>query len=385
MAGFLSSIRQYLLGPYDLSFMVDTGRAMSIQGLPSVERAIDGVSGLLASVSLCAYDQAGKEADPAPLRLLTGTASALVTGHDLRKWMVSEAFVMGNAYVYIARTLNGEPAELIPLDRGRVLIDWSRSPIRYKLDGKEVDSADIIHIKASHSRWAFLGESPLDKCKVQLELLAKLDAWAASMAQSGTTRRLAFRFPTPISDTAKQSVIAGWKAKLSREGGASEPLVVDGGATIEGVSGANDMESITSARTAAMAEVARALGVPYAFLAAAEAGTQIDLAATRTLCDQTLFPWARRIENELQEKLFPGYRLEHDLTELKRGSIKEHARDLAKLVMAGVLTPNDARWFLGVEPHEDGDELTVRLDTVNGQAVHNDEQQEDETNEAGDN
>jgi HK97 family phage portal protein len=180
-------------------------------------------------------------------------------------------------------------------------------------------------------------------------------------------------------------VIAGWKAKLSREGGASEPLVVDGGATIEGVSGANDMESITSARTAAMAEVARALGVPYAFLAAAEAGTQIDLAATRTLCDQTLFPWARRIENELQEKLFPGYRLEHDLTELKRGSIKEHARDLAKLVMAGVLTPNDARWFLGVEPHEDGDELTVRLDTVNGQAVHNDEQQEDETNEAGDN
>jgi HK97 family phage portal protein len=145
------------------------------------------------------------------------------------------------------------------------------------------------------------------------------------------------------------------------------------------------MESITSARTAAMAEVARALGVPYAFLAAAEAGTQIDLSATRTLCDQTLFPWARRIENELQEKLFPGYRLEHDLTELKRGSIKEHARDLAKLVMAGVLTPNDARWFLGVEPHEDGDELTVRLDTVNGQAVHNDEQQEDETNEAGDN
>jgi HK97 family phage portal protein len=132
-----------------------------------------------------------------------------------------------------------------------------------------------------------------------------------------------------------------------------------------------------------MGEIARALNVPLSFLAASESGTQITLDAQRALVDQTLRPWARRIEAELQQKLFPGYRIEHDLQELLRGTMKDTAKELTKLVESGILTPNDARWFIGMPPVSDpiADQLRVRLDTTAGQA---DADREDEESESPD-
>lgn len=134
-----------------------------------------------------------------------------------------------------------------------------------------------------------------------------------------------------------------------------------------------------------MGEIARALNVPLSFLAASEAGTQITLDAQRALVDQTLRPWARRIEAELQMKLFPGYRIEHDLQELLRGTMKDTAKELTKLVESGILTPNDARWFIGMPPVADAtaDQLRVRLDTTAGQAEA-DADREDEESESPD-
>lgn len=382
--GLLSSLRRYFIGGFDASMLVDTSSVGEVEALPGVQRAIEGVASLLASTTLCVYDSQDQEIQPAVLSLLTGRSTEMVNGWDLRRWMVTEALSQGNSYTYIARTYSGEAAELIPLDRGRVTINWAADPYRYLLDGKEVPAADLLHVKSGYSRWALLGESPLDKCRTQLELIASLDSWANTMAATGTTRRLAFKFPTPISEQAKQSILASWKAKHSRTGGNAEPLIIDGGGAIEGVSGTDDLKALTDARTAAMGEIARALNIPLSFLAASEAGTQITLDAQRALVDQTLRPWARRIEAELIGKLMPGYRVEHDLQELLRGTMKDTAKELAKLVQAGILTPNDARWFIGMQPMagEFANNLMVRLDTTAGQAGIEDEPEESESEDA---
>ena len=377
----LSRLRQYFIGGFDASMLVETSSAGDVEALPAVQRCIEGISSMLASVSVCCYDSKDLEVYPAALSLLTGRSTEMVNGWELRRWMVTEAFTQGNSYVYIARTYAGEVAELIPLDRGRVTIDWSASPYRYLLDGKPVPAADLLHTKSGYSRWAFIGESPLDKCRTQLQLIADLDNWAATMAATGTTRRLSFQFPTPISEQAKQTILLAWKAKHAKSGGASEPLIIDGGGKIEGVSGQGDLDAVTAARTSAMGEVARAMNVPLSFLAATEAGTQIDLNAQRALVDQTLRPWAKRIEAEFMAKLLPGYRVEHDLQELLRGTMKDTAKELSKLVMAGVLTPNDARWFIGMQPVQDpmADELMQRLDTAAGQAEVNGDREDEES------
>lgn len=379
--GFLSRLRSYFIGGFDASLLVETSSAGEVEALPGVQRCIEGISSMLASVTLCVYDSADQEVQPAALSLLTGRATEMVNGWELRRWMVTEAFTQGNSYVYIARTYAGEVAELIPLDRGRVTIDWTSSPYRYLLDGKPVPSSDLIHTKSGYSRWAFIGESPLDKCRTQLQLVSDLDTWAATMAATGTTRRLSFQFPTPISEQAKQTILLGWKAKHARSGGSAEPLIIDGGGKIEGVSGQGDLDAVTAARTAAMGEIARALNVPLSFLAATESGTQIDLNAQRALVDQTLRPWAKRIEAEIMAKILPGYRVEHDLQELLRGTMKDTAKELSKLVMSGVLTPNDARWFIGMQPVQDpmANELMMRLDTAAGQAEVNGDREDEES------
>jgi HK97 family phage portal protein len=379
--GLLSSLRRYFIGGFDASMLVDSSSVGDVEALPGVQRAVEGVASMLASVSICVYDSQDQEVYPAALNLLTGRATELVNGWDLRRWLVTESISQGNAYAYLARTYSGEVAEIIPIDRGRVTIDWSANPFRYLLDGQPISSADLIHVKSGYSRWAFIGESPLDKCRTQLELIANLDQWAATMAATGTTRRLAFKFPTPISEQAKQSILLAWKAKHTRTTGAGEPLIIDGGGSIEGVSGSDDLSALTNARTAAMGEIARALNIPLSFLAATESGTQVTLDAQRALVDQTLRPWARRIEAELMAKLLPGYRVEHDLQELLRGTMKDTAKELSKLVMGGILTPNDARWFIGMQPVKDpmADELMQRLDTAAGQAEVNGDREDEES------
>jgi HK97 family phage portal protein len=379
--GLLSRFRSYFLGSFNASMLVDTSSVGDVEALPGVQRAIEGVASMLASVTLCVYDSRDQEVQPAALSLLTGRSTEMVNGWDLRRWLVTDAMTQGNAYAYIARTYSGEAAELIPLERGRITINWSANPLQYLLDGQPIPASDLIHVKGGYSRWAFIGESPLDKCRTQLQLVADLDNWAATMAATGTTRRLSFQFPTPISEQAKQTILLAWKAKHAKSGGASEPLIIDGGGKIEGVSGQGDLDAVTAARTAAMGEIARALNLPLSFLAATEAGTQIDLNAQRALVDQTLRPWAKRIEAELTAKLLPGYRVEHDLQELLRGTMKDTAKELSKLVMGGILTPNDARWFIGMQPVQDpmADELMMRLDTAAGQAEVNGDREDEES------
>ena len=84
-------------------------------------------------------------------------------------------------------------------------------------------------------------------------------------------------------------------------------------------------------------------------------------------------------------KLLPGYRVEHDLQELLRGTMKDTGKMLGQLVQGGVLTPNDARWVLGFQPINDpsADELMQRLDTAAGQAEV-DGDREDEESESPD-
>ena len=80
-------------------------------------------------------------------------------------------------------------------------------------------------------------------------------------------------------------------------------------------------------------------------------------------------------------KILPGYRVEHDLQELLRGTMKDTAKELSKLVMGGILTPNDARWFIGMQPVQDpmADELMMRLDTAAGQAEVNGDREDEES------
>ncbi len=54
----------------------------------------------------------------------------------------------GNAYAYIARTYSGEAAELIPLERGRITINWSANPLQYLLDEPH-DASDTLGGTAS--------------------------------------------------------------------------------------------------------------------------------------------------------------------------------------------------------------------------------------------
>ena len=67
----------------------------------------------------------------------------------------------------------------------------------------------------------------------------------------------------------------------------------------------------------------------------------------------TLRPWLNRIEQELTRKLLgglPQYSISHDVSDLLRLDIKSQMEALKSSIQSGIMTPNEARLELGLNP-----------------------------------
>ena len=110
-------------------------------------------------------------------------------------------------------------------------------------------------------------------------------------------------------------------------------------------------------------EIARAFGVPPEMLYQQGGGalaSQVETA--RAYVDGALSQWVNAWESEITRKLCgPGERARFDVDILLRGNLRDAGMAFSKLVLAGVMSPNDARKRLGLEPLDGLDTPTVSM------------------------
>ena len=90
----------------------------------------------------------------------------------------------------------------------------------------------------------------------------------------------------------------------------------------------------------------------------------------RAYADGAIAAWASAWESELTRKLCrPGETVKIDTTPIVRGNLRDQGMAFSKLVMAGVMSPNDARHYLGLPPVAGLDEPKVSMPGGNSAAV----------------
>ena len=351
--------------------------------LPAVVRAIQLLSSDIARLPVHVVRADGSIIDGHPVaQMLTRDASRWQSGFDFRRFVTSCALTSGNGLALIRRAGDGTVAELQPIPVGAARAQWTDEGVEYLIKDVKLAADQVVHVGAYPDllfpAWFV---SPLDAAAHAMQLAADQDAAHSALVKTGSTGKISLSHPGAMSDQAVQAIRDAWQTMHATPDGASRPLILREGMKAERISQETSTSNLESRRYS-IQEIARAFMVPPEMLFQQGGGALASQAETaRAYVDGGLALWTSAWAAEIERKLLaPGERLHFDVDVLLRGNLKDAGQSLSKLVLGGVMSPNDARRRLGLPPVAGMDQPTLAMPGGASAAVGPDndgEEQED--------
>jgi len=332
-------------------------------GIPSVTPSSAlAYTPVYRAASLIANDVARTEmyVEDVTLGRLLENPNRWQNGFEFRRAMTLQCLLYGNAFALINRTLGGELLELLPLDIESVSLDLSKAEPFYKTrQYGDVPTDAMLHIRAIglDGLW---GESPVRLCRTSLQVLASQENAQLEVMKNAGNPKLAFVHPGPLSEAARQSISEKFVQSHSGAQNAGRPLVLAEGMRVERISSTLDDNGIAAARKYSIEDVSRIYGVPTSYLSehtTTAFGSMEWL--SRMYVDACLSHWFATWHSELKAKVAPFSAIRFDTDTIARPSLAEQFAALRTGVESGVITRNEAREWLDLDPLPGLDEPIV--------------------------
>lgn len=137
------------------------------------------------------------------------------------------------------------------------------------------------------------------------------------------------------------------------------------------------------AREFSVQEVSRLFGVPVVYLSEHSRSTFASITElTRSYWDGCLAHWTSAWADEVRRKLLaPGQKLVWDTRDLLKGSFSDQVSALRSAVEVGLLTQNEARERLGLNPVDGGDQVLRPANTYSDQDEDGDDEDDADVEE----
>jgi len=325
-----------------------------------VYRAVTLIAGDIARIEL--------EVSNGGADSLLRSPSPYMSSFELRRTLTMQVLLYGNAFAAINRTRGGELLELIPLEPESVSLDTSGARPVYRTSAYgEVQMADMFHLRAPglNGLW---GESPVALCRTSLQLLAAQEQMALKSFENAGNPKIAIVHPGKLSSEAMQKIERDYMDRHAGSVNAGRPLVMMEGAKVERISSTMDDTGLEAARRYSVGDVSRIYGVPASYLSE-NVGTSYGSMEwlSRMYADACLAPWLAAWASEITAKLAtPFDSVVWDTDDLVRPGMAEHMAALRTGVEAGIITRNEAREELDLEPLAGLDEPIVALNMGTG-------------------
>ncbi len=292
--------------------------------------------------------------------LLTDDPSRWHTQYEFRKAMMVQALLYGNAFAYIARDGRGAPAELQLLGAGSVTLETSRDEVYYRhVDLGAMRIEDVFHLKAlsTDGMW---GKSPIATAIDSFSLGVNLSSTANAVFANAGVPKIAIVHPGQLSPEAQQRIANSYAERHAGATNAGRPLVLTEGMKVETIGGSLEDSVFVQASQFSVDEIARIFGIPSAYLNQASGGISGIEPLMRTYVDGCLSHWATQYGQEYRRKVMGQIgSVTWDFDLVLRPSLAETMAALRTGVEASVITRNEARAWLDLEPLEGGDELIL--------------------------
>ena len=303
-----------------------------------------------------------------------------LTKFNVFKKIVEDVILKGNAYLYINRDEAGHPKSLTYLRPSQVAIQYNEltQDLYYlvtssnKVTKKKILDKDMCHF-VMHSNDGVNGLSIISYATRTIDSANATEQSAKQFFDSGCSINGIVRLKNPIvSDKQRNEIRQNWSQ-------------IHGGDNCSGVcvlSGVEDFTPITSdpnksqmleTRRFNVTEVARWFNINPILLGDLSHTAYNDIeAANIEFVQHTLLPWIEMLQNELTRKLIVNKKRYIDLDEnvLLKSNKTNMANYCKTLVTGGIMTANEARAQLGLNPMDGADRLIVAYSKINDNTIN---------------
>lgn len=350
-----------------------------------VYRCVNEIANGAACIPFKAY-QGDIELDQHPILSLLQRPNPMQAGVEYFQAVYSYLLLSGNNYA-IRSDVAGEVRELYLLRPDRVRVKPSKTSTpegyEYVINSKVIKTYDsnpmtgeseVKHMKLYNPLDDYYGLSPLMAAAVDIDNHNAINKHNISLLNNGARPSGAIVFkptsdrgmPIQLSDGQRQQLQDDLDVKFKGPANAGRPLLLEGDFDWRemGLS-PKDMDFLQQ-RNMAAKDIALCFGVPSQLIGIPDSQTYSNVQEARlALYEETIMPLARRIQSDLNEWLSPTYgddiRIEYDFDAVpamveRRRRVYEN---VTQAVREGIISRNEARERLGLEPITGGDDVYI--------------------------
>ena len=330
-----------------------SGVSMTEEGalsLSAVYASISKISSTLASLPLILYEDTvdGKrlaKEHPAFV-LINSEPNETDNSFNFIERMFSDALMYGCAYAFIERgEITSRPSALHPLDPSVIKRDV--------YDGQKIfrntDTGDIHYPDDLIILEAFRGKSPIRLHMENLGITSASMEYGARFFGTGGNTGGFLMTDKSLTDEQYHRLKSTWGNQHQGISNAHETAILEHGLKYERSTIPPDQAQFILTRKFQVEEVARIFNVNPVLIQAEGSTTynnveQILIAFTQ----QTLIPWARKLEMEMDRKLIPErergqYKTKFDMRSLLRGDLDSRREFYATALQHGFMSVNEVR------------------------------------------
>lgn len=325
-----------------------------------------GISGVLAAVSLLAdsvaslqlrafeIQQGSRKSIPLPTMIADPDPES--NTYELIHQIVASLALHGNAYLYTDRDNSGNVVGIVPLHpyQMQVLPTGDHMGRRYLHLGNELDRTNIQHLRWFTPPQSLTGISPLIQSRNLIGLQIAMDRHLGQFYAEGATPSSVIETPDKMTMDQARVLQGTWEATHRRH---RKPAVLSGGMKWKPISASASDQQISEMREQLLRDIARIFRIPSHLIGSMgdnQTYSNVEQASLNFLT-HTITPWLARIEQALSKILPSNVDVVFDFSTLLRSDAITRARVNSASIMYGVMTPNEARQYVGLEPYEGGD------------------------------
>lgn len=338
-------------------------------GLTTFFRCVSLLADITGSLPLRAYkgtDQVLVLTDKQPA-LLANLPYPNMTWRDWLWMLVESLAVTGNAFCLItARDKDHKATSLMPISPALISVSedgpWGWLEPVYRINGKQYDSSDIVHIKRFPVSGYAMGMSPVQKMSGALGLAQFAEDYGRRWFKDSATPSGLLTTDQELTELQAKSTLRRW---IQGNKNRRLPAVLGSGMKWQSVTITPNESQFLETRAFQRGEIAMWFGIPPHMIGDTEKSTSwgegID-AQKDGFVTFTLTGWLNPIEEIISLLLPRGMSAKFDLKELLRGDPAVRWETTQVGILAGVLSINEGRAMNDLPPIPEGD---IRLQPMN--------------------
>ena len=254
----------------------------------------------------------------------------------------------GDAFIYY----DGAYLYNLPAINVDIVSDRKTYIKEFKYADKVFKPSEIIHIKDNSGDSIYEGTSRLDSAKQSLNTLKSMLDYQKNFFDNSAVPGIILITPNPLSERVKTRLTRQWMSKYNPSRGGKRPMILDGEFKVESLSkyNFNELDFVDSIANYEKM-VLKALGVPPILL---DSGNNANINPNlRMFYVETILPLVNKVVQALE--WYFGYDIKpvtQDILALAP-ELKDQANYLTSITNAGIITRNEARAEIRMEPSDD--------------------------------